>query len=85
MGESSMTMPATMTRDGETLVFALATLGGATEIEMILSVSRDQRWPKQVKCLSLSLTFSSKNCCLCTQASEWYLHTGDNHSQLGVF
>ncbi len=29
-------MLATMTRDSNTLVYALATLGGATEIEMIL-------------------------------------------------
>jgi len=29
-------MPATMTGDSNTLVFALATLGKATEIEMII-------------------------------------------------
>jgi hypothetical protein len=29
-------MPATMTRDSDTLLLALATLGKATELEMIL-------------------------------------------------
>jgi hypothetical protein len=29
-------MPETMTRDSDTLILTLATLGGSTEIEMIL-------------------------------------------------
>ncbi len=44
-------MPATMTRDSDTLVLALATLSGATTTtkkEIILSVSHHPRWPKQV-------------------------------------
>ncbi len=38
-------MPATTTCDGDTLILALATLGGVTEIEMILYVTS----PKVVK------------------------------------
>jgi len=47
IGEGSMTMQATMTRGGNTLVLALATLDHMTEIEMILSVSRSPRYPRQ--------------------------------------
>jgi hypothetical protein len=43
IGEGSTTMLATTTHDSDTLVLALATLGGATEIEMILSVSHHPR------------------------------------------
>jgi hypothetical protein len=53
-------MPATMTRDRNTLILALATLGGATEIEMILSFLHHPRWPRQVQlhncCVLLSPT-----------------------------
>jgi len=38
LAKVSGTMPATTTRDRDTLVLALATLGGATKIETILSV-----------------------------------------------
>jgi hypothetical protein len=38
LAKISGTMPATTTRDRDTLVLALATLGGATKIETILSV-----------------------------------------------
>ncbi len=43
---SSIT-PATATRDSHYLI-ALATLGDATEIEMILSLLRRPRWPRQI-------------------------------------
>ncbi len=36
IGEGGAIMPVTMTHDSDSLVLALATLGEATEIEMIL-------------------------------------------------
>ncbi len=44
-----------------TTVLTLASLGNATQIEMILSVLRRPRLPRQVKSLLLSLMFSSTN------------------------
>jgi hypothetical protein len=41
-------MPVT-TCDSNTPVLALATLGGMTKIETILSVSHCPRWPRQVR------------------------------------
>jgi len=60
-GKGSVTMLVTMTCDRDTLVLALATLDGATEMEMILSVSHYPRWPRLVNSLSLLLTFLPKN------------------------
>ncbi len=45
----SMIMPVTMTRYSDTLELALATLVSSTEIEMILSVLRHPRRPRQVR------------------------------------
>jgi hypothetical protein len=54
-------MPATTTRDGDTLLLALATLGRATEIEMILSMSQRPRWPRQVQsCVAVTDGFANK-------------------------
>ncbi len=55
-------MPTTMTCDGNTLVLALATMGGVTETEMILSVLRRPMWPMQV------LLQQSSDCCILTVA-----------------
>jgi hypothetical protein len=43
-----------------TIVLALATLGDMTQIEMILSVLRCTRWPRQILSLSQLLTFFAK-------------------------
>jgi hypothetical protein len=47
IGEGNATTLKTMTHNGDTLVLALATLGGATEVDMILSESHRPRWPRQ--------------------------------------
>jgi hypothetical protein len=49
LGKVSAIMPASTTHDSDTLVLALATLGGTTNIEMILSVLHCPRWPRQVR------------------------------------
>ncbi len=51
IGEGRATMQVTTTCDGNTLVLALATLGGTTEIEMILSMLCCPRWQRQVQSL----------------------------------
>jgi hypothetical protein len=38
-----------MTRNNDIVELALATLGDATKIEKILSLSRSPRWPRQVQ------------------------------------
>jgi hypothetical protein len=70
IGEGSSRMLVTMTHDSDTLILALATLGRASEIEMILSVSHRPRWPRQVKCLSLSPISFCKKHHQCTQIKE---------------
>jgi hypothetical protein len=49
LAKISAIMPVTIERDSNTLVLALATLGGTTEIETILSVLRRPRLPTQVR------------------------------------
>ncbi len=53
-------MPLTMTCNSDTFVLAMAPLGGTTEIEMILSVSRRPR-------LAKASTVVIVVCCCCQQ------------------
>jgi hypothetical protein len=59
--KGSATMPATMTCDINTLVLALATLGNAPEIEMILSMWNRPRWPREVQsCVAVADSLANK-------------------------
>jgi hypothetical protein len=55
------TIPAETGNETLTTVLALATLGDGTHIEMILSVLRRPRWPRQVHSMLLSWTFLTAN------------------------
>ena len=48
----------TMTRDNDTLVLALATLGEATEIGSFLFMSRRQRWQRQIQSCDCRVSLS---------------------------